>query len=82
MQLLEKSCDKTYRSAGGGLSGDLDHVIASNDLDLQTWSYEDTPDKVFEVTCDGWVNLSEPARTTFIKTIADHALLYCEIINS
>ena len=81
MRVLEKSHDKTYRSAGGSLSGDLDHVIASNDLELQTWAYHDEPDQEFQVECDGWVNLTGSARTTFIDTIADHALLYCEIIN-
>lgn len=81
MLVLEKSHDKTYRSAGGSLTGDLDHIIASNDLEVQTWSYPDTPEHEFQVECDGWVNLTGTARTTFIDTIADHALLYCEIIN-
>ena len=81
MHVLRKSHDKTYRSTGGSLSGDLDHVIASSDLEFQTWVFPGQEDQEFQVECDGWPNLSEPSRTTFIETIADHALLYSEIIN-
>lgn len=79
MRMLTKSHDLTYRSAGGSLRGDLDHVIADDGLSFQTFSFVGSQD-LFEVECDGWVNLPEPARTTFIADIADHAALYCEIL--
>lgn len=80
MRMLTKSHDLTYRSAGGTLRGNLDHVIADNALNFQTWAFVDNPTQTFQVESDGWVNLSEPARTTFIRDIADHAALYCEIL--
>ena len=81
MTLLTKSHPKTYRSAGGSLTGDLDHVIVSNELDMQEWSFTDTPNEVFQVECDGWVNLTGNSRTAFIENVADHALLYGEVLN-
>lgn len=80
MMMLPKSHDLTYRSAGGSLKGNLDHVIADNALNFQTWAFVGEPTELFQVECDGWVNLSEPARTDFIRNIADHAALYCEIL--
>ena len=79
MRMLSKSHPKTYRSEGGSLSGNLDHVIADDALDFQLYSFDGNPD-TFEVECDGWVNLPEPRRTTFIRDISDHAALYCEIL--
>ena len=77
--MLPKSHPKTHRSAGATLSGNLDHVIADATLNFQSFVFTGSTD-VFEVECDGWVNLPEPQRTNFIRDIVDHAALYCEIV--
>ena len=43
MQVLKKSHDLTYRSLGGSLRGDLDHIIASKDLEFEEFSDANSP---------------------------------------
>lgn len=81
MRLLSKSHDKTYRSAGGSLSGDLDHVIVSDDIQMQSRVSPNGSSDTYNIECDGWVNLTGNSRRAFIEHVADHALLYGEVIN-
>lgn len=79
MTVLTKSHDKTYRSAGGSLTGNLDHVIASNDLRFQQWQFAGDP-RTFAIEVDGWVNLTGSDQRTFIETVSDHSLLIGEVL--
>ena len=80
MRLLEKSASLTYRSAGGSLRGNLDHVLVSNDLSVQQWEDPSQEHSPFEVEVSGWNWLEEPARTEFIREISDHCALWAQVL--
>ncbi len=72
MRMLQKSHEFTW--SGGATKSNLDHVLASNDLQFQM--QQPVP---AEVLVDGWVNRTGKARTNFVKNISDHCLLYAEV---
>ncbi|HET7392988.1 MAG TPA: hypothetical protein VFK25_04320, partial [Candidatus Binatia bacterium] len=78
MQLLEKSAPKTWSSPTGSKKGNLDHVIASNDLTFKT--QETLDGQPVKVLVDGWVNKTGNARRSFIENISDHSMLFVEIV--
>lgn len=80
MRVLNKSSSRTYRSAGGSLKGDLDHVLVSSDLDVELWTDTAQEFSPFEVEVTGWNLLDEPERTSFIEDVSDHCALFVEII--
>lgn len=75
MRLLQKSHDKTW-SSDGKKTSNLDHVIASDDLQFKTLQAGNPP---AQILVDGWVNRTGEARLNFVKNISDHSLLYGEI---
>lgn len=77
MQLLPKSAPKTWSSPTGSRKSNLDHVLASNDLNFKTQGT--VGGQPVKVLVDGWVNMSGAARRTFIETISDHSMLFVEI---
>lgn len=80
MQMLAKSSPLTYRSPGGSLRGDLDHVIISNDLQCRTFNDPAAEINPFQVVVTGWNQLPEPDRTDYITNISDHCMLYIEVL--
>lgn len=81
MQVLKKSHDLTYRSLGGGLQGDLDHVIASKDLEFKEFSEGNSPNNPHKIRVKGWIELDGTDRDDFIEFISDHCIIYGEINN-
>jgi len=79
MRVLSKSSSLTYRSAGGSLKGNLDHVLVSSDLDVELWTDPAQEFSPFEVEVTGWNLLGEPERTSFIEDVSDHCALFVEI---
>lgn len=78
MKLLDKSHDDTWSSSGNKKS-DLDHVIISQDVQIQRWYFSNNPNTTFSIVVDGWVDLNDHARKDFVKNISDHSLLYGEV---
>lgn len=74
MRMLTKTHEVTW--SGGRMMSNLDHVLATNDLQFQQQSSA-TPS--VEVLVDGWVNRTGEARTNFIKNISDHCLLFAAL---
>jgi endonuclease/exonuclease/phosphatase family metal-dependent hydrolase len=72
MRMLQKSHDVTW--AGGSMTSNLDHVLASDDLKFKIQRAS------AEVLVDGWVQRTGTARTNFVKNISDHCLLYAEVM--
>ena len=81
MHVLEKSQDLTYRSLGGSLRGDLDHVIASKDLEFEEFSDANSPNNPHKIQVKGWIELDGTDQYNFIKFISDHCIIYGEIKN-
>jgi endonuclease/exonuclease/phosphatase family metal-dependent hydrolase len=79
MRLLSKSHDKTWSNKSGSMKSDLDHVIASNDLEFREFFFDNEPNHVFEIEVDGWNNLTGNARKSWIKNISDHCALSGEV---
>ena len=79
MQVLEKDQELTYRSAGGSLKGNLDHVIASNDLKFKTKPHPKDSTKKIEISVKGWIQLKGTNRTNFIKEVSDHCYLVGQV---
>jgi hypothetical protein len=75
MAILTKSHDKTWSSDGKKMSN-LDHVIASDDVELKILQAGSPP---IQIVVDGWVNRTGEARVNFVKNISDHSLLYGEV---
>jgi hypothetical protein len=80
MRVLSKSFDKTWSTPSGSTQSNLDHVIASNDLSFQTWTFTNNPTLNFEIEVKGWNELTGNDRKTFITSISDHCSLWGEII--
>lgn len=79
MELLKKSHPNTWSSFGNKKS-DLDHVLISNDVNIQQWFFSSDPTTTFPIIVDGWVDLNDSARKDFVTNISDHSLLYGEIL--
>ena len=54
---------------------DLDHVIASKNLNFQTWE----PDGA-EAHVQGWNQLTGRDRANYLFNLSDHSALYAEIV--
>ncbi len=80
MRMLSKSFDRTWSRPSGSLRSNLDHVIASSDLQFQQWFYASEPNNVFEVDVHGWNDLTGQTRRSFIETISDHCSLWAQAI--
>ncbi len=75
MRVLRKTHDHTWSGDGKKMSN-LDHIIASNDVQFNSQQAGAQPS---EVLVGGWVNRTGEARMNFIKNISDHSLLFGEI---
>jgi hypothetical protein len=76
MRVLAKTHDNTWSSDGKRMSN-LDHVIASSDIQFKNIQAGAAPPQVL---VDGWINRNGEARTNFVKSISDHCLLFAEIL--
>lgn len=76
MQVLEKDQKLTYRSEGGSLKGNLDHVIASQDLTFKTRTNQEL---TYEISVKGWIQEKGKKQTQFIREISDHCYLVGEV---
>ena len=79
MTVLPKSSSLTQRTLSGSDRGDLDHVIASNDLDFVTFDDPGRELTPYQVEVGGWVERSEPERSRFIRDVSDHCSLFFEV---
>lgn len=75
MRILPKTHDNTWSSDGKKMSN-LDHVIASTDVQFKTQAGSPPA----QVLVDGWINRTGEARINFVKNISDHCLLFAEIM--
>jgi hypothetical protein len=75
MRILLKTHDNTW-SSDGKKKSNLDHVIASNDVQFKIQKAGPQP---VHVLVDGWVNRTGEARINFVNNISDHCLLFAEI---
>jgi len=75
MRILQKTHGHTWSSDGKKMSN-LDHVIASDDVEFKILQAGPPP---AQVLVDGWVNRTGEARTNFVKNISDHCLLFAEV---
>ena len=80
MRILSKSHEKTWSNKGGSKKSDLDHVIASNDLNFSQFYFVDNPGSTFEIEVYGWNNIAESDRKSWIEDISDHCALVGEVI--
>lgn len=80
MRLLSKSHDKTWSNKSGSKRSDLDHVLASNDLEFNGFYFVGEPEKIFEIEVDGWNNRTGNARRAWIENISDHCALIGELV--
>jgi len=80
MRMLNKSHEKTWSNKIGSTKSNLDHVIASNDLQFREFYFVDDPGNVFEIEVYGWNNLTGNERKTWITNISDHCALVGEVI--
>ncbi len=80
MRILNKSFNKTWSNPSGSKRSDLDHVVASNDLTFQEWTFVGDSSTEFEVEVRGWNERTGNARKSFIENISDHCSLWGEII--
>jgi hypothetical protein len=76
MRVLPKTHAHTW-SSDGTKKSNLDHVIASSDLQFKPVPDTSSP---AEVLVDGWLNRTGAARLNFVKNISDHCLLFVEIV--
>jgi hypothetical protein len=79
MRMLSKSHEKTWSNRSNTRTSDLDHVIASDDLDFQPFQFAGGG-QAFEVEVDGWNNLTGAARLSWIRNISDHCALIGQVI--
>ena len=80
MVLLDKSHSHTWRNTRS-MKGNLDHVIVSDDLNIQQWFFQSDPATSFPIIVDGWVDLPDNAKQKdFVRNISDHSLLYGEVL--
>ena len=79
MRILSKSYDKTWSTISGSKKSSLDHVIASDDVSFQVWTYLGESENKFEVEVLGWNERTGNARKSFIKNISDHCSLWAEL---
>lgn len=77
MQLLTKSHPATFNN-GRGLVSDLDHVLASEQIQFVDLGNEKEGSS-FQVRVSGWNDLRGDEQAAFIEGISDHSALYCEI---
>ncbi len=75
MRMLQKTHAFTW-SGTGKTQSNLDHVLATNELQFRPQSVGTPP---AEVQVDGWVNRTGEARMNFVKNISDHCLLFAEV---
>ena len=75
MALLTKEFDETFNN--GKLISNLDHILATDNLSFKEQGQTDGAP--FQVKVTGWNQLTGSKRKTFIETISDHSLLFCEI---
>lgn len=80
MRLLTKSHEKTWSNKSGKQKSNLDHVIASNDLNFSQYYFVDNPANTFEIEVYGWNNVPESDRKSWIEEISDHCALVGECI--
>lgn len=80
MKVLRKSFDKTWSRPSGSMKSNLDHVIASDDLEFQKWYYASNPNDEFEVEVRGWNDRPKNTQKWFIENISDHCSIYGEIV--
>jgi len=80
MRMLSKSHDRTWSRPSGTGQSNLDHVLASDDLQFQQWYYASDPSHMFEVDVRGWNELSGQARRSFIQTVSDHCSLWAQVV--
>lgn len=76
MRVLEKGFELTFNN--GRLKSDLDHVIASDDLQFASYDKTDGSGRC-HVEVDGWPRLKGSQQKSFINTISDHAMLVFEM---
>lgn len=76
MRVLNKTHEKSWSNKTGSMKGNLDHVIASDDLTIKQIS----PPSNFEIEVDGWNNKTGNTRKNWIETISDHCALIGEVL--
>jgi hypothetical protein len=80
MRLLSKSHEKTWSNKSGSTKSNLDHVIASNDLNFSQFYFVGNSGSTFEIEVYGWNNIAESNRESWIKEISDHCALVGEVV--
>lgn len=79
MRVLTKSHERTWSTPSGSQKSELDHVIASTDLQFVQKTSQDAETSPFEIEVHGWNKLSGHERRDFIKNISDHCALFGEV---
>ena len=80
MRILSKSHEKTWSNNSGSKKSDLDHVIASDELNFSQYFFVNDPANIFEIEVYGWNNLTGNERKSWIENISDHCALVGECI--
>jgi Endonuclease/Exonuclease/phosphatase family len=82
MKLPPKSHTRTYKKLGRNLISDLDHVITSDNLTLETIGTAETTgtSTPYQVQVSGWVDKkTKEKREDFIRNISDHCSLFLRV---
>ena len=81
MTMLSKSHDRTQSNGSNTRTSNLDHIIASNDLQFAEFFFPSNPSVTFNVEVDGWNNVpTGNARLAWIRDMSDHCALAGEVI--
>jgi hypothetical protein len=80
MRVLAKSHERTWSTPSGSKKSELDHVIASADLQFAQETSQSAETNPFEIEVRGWNKLTGHERRDFIKNISDHCALFGEVI--
>ncbi len=80
MEVIQKSHQKTWSSSNGSMTSELDHVIASSDINLTPRSVSGGDVTPAKIEVYGWNKQSGSAKISFIKNISDHCALYGEVV--
>lgn len=78
MKMLAKEFDHTWHKWNGKAISNLDHIIATRNIEFRSIAASVSGEKV-PVRVIGWNQLSGAALTHYLTNISDHSMIYSEV---
>lgn len=79
MTTPRKSHDVTWKKLGRNMTSDLDHVMVSDVVELETLGQRQSDNEPFSVEVAGWVDQTDAKRDKFLADLSDHCSLVIEL---